>query len=157
MTEFNPIEFMLEQHDLANRNRYRITHWAVNDGALMELASRDWRSTFCDEKMLGKPMLEREYLGIPLRFMEQWHPHYEPRMGVQYETYGSSILIHDYDGSIWHGNDQKRFLKRIKDSLDIARALNDRITPKDTIVARATAISSHGVAQNTVDPQKSDV
>ncbi len=148
MSEFEPIEFMLTARRDATKDRLRITHWAVNDGALMEIAYRDGLNGFyySSYKESQKPILEREYMGIPLRFMREWTPHDIPRIEAVFEHHGRALLIHDYVGDIMHGNDLPRFHRKLH-----------KVTPKDTIVARATAISSHSVAQNAVDPQKSDV
>lgn len=143
--QFEPFKFMMDALDDADKQRLRITHWAVNGGACHEIAYRDGLNGFfySSYKESQKPVIEREYMGVPMRFMREWAPHDEPRIEAVFERYGRNFLVHDYRGDILHGVAQNRFLKKLSS-----------ITSKDTIVARATAISSHGDTDFPVDPQK---
>ena len=118
MTEggFDPVRAMLEAHRDATRARKRITHWRVNRAALDHIIACDILMRYYS----SKPILEREFLGIPLQ-LDREDCGDEPGLEPVFETYGRSTLIHDYEGPIFHGNDKARLLA----------ARKARLTPAD--------------------------
>ena len=110
MSGFDPLSIMLRLIEEADTKRLRITHFAVNEGALMEIARIDgYNAQYSDASTRSKPVHKREFMGIPLKFMPEWYPHDDPRLEAVHEHHGRNLLIHDYTGDILHGNALSRF------------------------------------------------
>lgn len=112
MSEFSPYNIFMDELRTANRKRLRIVSWRLNYPALDALAYHPITA----HDFGSKPLLEREFLGIPLE-LDRDDRSEEPRLEPVYETHGRSTLIHDYPGDILHGNDKDRFVAAIRQTL----------------------------------------
>jgi hypothetical protein len=110
--KFDPYKVMLEAYEEAQRERVRITHWRVNYEAVYAITAHPITMQTWSEK----PVLEREFLGIPLQ-LDRDNYDEAPGLSPVFETYGRhGKLIHNYDGPIRHGNQQARFIQAAWDA-----------------------------------------
>jgi hypothetical protein len=121
---FDPFKQMRLAYREANRDRKRITHWRVNRAAVDAITAHPITA----QDFSAKPILEREFLGIPLQLdRDDWGE--ELKLEPVFETYGRSTLIHDYEGPINHGNDKVRFLNAVLAAMQARKAMERAADP----------------------------
>ncbi|MEQ6332950.1 hypothetical protein [Sphingobium sp. MK2] len=99
MPLINPFEEMLRWVEEAERKRFRITHWEMNQTTLAAIAEHPMTQHLVPGFGVGGV---QRFLGIPVRIVQPGGP--DGILRPAYEMWGERIIVFDIEGDLIHGD-----------------------------------------------------